>query len=52
MTNIHGSIVDRPQETVTAVIVVIFHIIADIMILMLGSQTAIGGPLSFLNGKI
>lgn len=61
---------DRPQETVTAVIVVIFHIIADIMILIetgkfspgqqdwqtdnrvLGSQTAIGGPLSFLNGKI
>ncbi len=61
---------DRPQETVTAVIVVIFHIIADIMILIetgkfspgqqdwqtdnrvLDSQTAIGGPLSFLNGKI
>ncbi|MCR5235829.1 MAG: hypothetical protein K6E34_01335 [Lachnospiraceae bacterium] len=61
---------DKPQETVTAVIVVIVHIVADIMILIetgkfnpgqqnwqtdnrvLGSQTTIGGPLSFLNGKI
>ncbi len=61
---------DKPQETVTAVIVVIFRVIADILILsaasrfqngeqdyrtdnrILGSQANIGGPLSFLNGKI
>ncbi len=61
---------DKPQETVTAVIVVIFSFIADIMILVetgrfspgqqdwktdnrvLNSQTRIGGPLSFLNGKM
>ena len=60
---------DRPKETVTAVIVVFFRVIADIMILIetvrfnpgeqnwqtdnrvLNSQTAIGGPLAFLNGK-
>ena len=61
---------EKPQETVMAVIAVIFRIVSDIMIISAcgsfepeeqnwqedtripGSQTTIGGPLSFLNGKI
>ena len=61
---------ERPQETVIAVIAVVIHIVSDIMLInatgsfepgqqdwqrderALGSQTAIGGPLSFLNGKL
>ncbi len=58
---------ENPQDTVMAVIAVIFHIISDIMIISAagkfapgsqdwqtdsrvpGSQTVIGGPLSFMN---
>ena len=61
---------EKPQETVMAVIAVIFRIVSDIMIISAcgsfepeaqnwqedtripSSQTTIGGPLSFLNGKI
>ena len=61
---------EKPQETIVAVIAVIIHIVADIMLITAcgnfepgqqnwqednrepGSQTAIGGPLAFLNKKL